>query len=47
MKKNFSLKMEIELREQLQHIADKEGRTLTNLIIKILNDFIENYKNRA
>lgn len=44
MKKNFSLRMELELREQLQEIADKEGRTLTNLIIKILSDFIKEYK---
>lgn len=46
MKKNFSLRMELELREQLQEIADKEGRTLTNLIIKILSDFIKEYKNK-
>ena len=44
MKKNFSLRMEVELREQLQEIADNEGRTLTNLIIKILSDFIKEYK---
>ena len=44
MKKNFTLRLDNNLREQLEIIAAKEGRTLTNLITKILMDFIKTYK---
>lgn len=38
---NFTFRMPDELREKLEHEAKSDGRSLSNLIIKILNDYIE------
>jgi predicted DNA-binding protein len=33
-----------EMRERLQKIADEETRSLSNLVLKILKDFLANYE---
>ena len=42
MNKMYSLKFPEELKEKLQILADKDGRTLSNLIVKILSDYVQN-----
>ena len=39
--KQFTFRMPIDLREKLEQIAIKEDRTLSNLIIKILKDYVK------
>ena len=41
MNKMYSLRFPEELKNKLQKIADEDGRTLSNLIIKILNDYVK------
>lgn len=38
---NFTFRMPDELRKKLEDQAKEDGRSLSNLIIKILNDYIE------
>ena len=40
---NFTLRMSAEQKLQLELIANKEGRTLTNLINRVLQEYINNY----
>ena len=40
MNKMYSLRFPEELKEKLQILADKDGRTLSNLIVKILSRLI-------
>jgi len=40
------MKIEEELKEQLRQIADLENRSLSNLVEKVLIDFIEQKKER-
>ena len=42
MNKMYSLRFPEELKEKLQILADKDGRTLSNLIVKILSDYVKN-----
>ena len=42
MNKMYSLRFPEELKEKLQILADKDGRTLSNLIVKILSDYVQN-----
>lgn len=44
-KKNLTIRIDDELREQLQLIADKEMRPLANQIIYYLTGCVEDYKN--
>ena len=41
MNKMYSLRFPEELKEKLQTIADKDSRTLSNLIVKILSDYVQ------
>lgn len=38
---NFTFRMPDELRKQLEQEAKTDGRSLSNLIIKVLNDYVE------
>lgn len=38
---NFTFRMPDELREKLEQEAKTDGRSLSNLIIKVLNDYVE------
>ena len=40
---NFTLRMSAEQKLQLELIANKEGRTLTNLINRALQQYINDY----
>lgn len=40
---NFTLRMPMELRLELQKIAQNEDRTVTNLINMVLKNYIERY----
>lgn len=40
---NFTLRMSSEQKLQLELMANKEGRTLTNLINRALQQYINNY----
>lgn len=40
---NFTIRLPDDLRKQLEEIAEKDGRTLSNLIIKFLNEGVKNY----
>ena len=42
MNKMYSLRFPNELKEKLSKIAEEDGRTISNLIIKILNDYVKN-----
>ena len=42
MNKMYSLRFPEELKEKLQILADKDGRTLSNLIVKISSDYVQN-----
>lgn len=44
MANNYTLRIPDDLREHLQEIADKEGRSLSNLIIFILRNGVDNYR---
>jgi len=40
----FSMRLSHELKEQLQRIANRERRSLTNLVEKVLVEFVEREK---
>ena len=40
---NFTLRMKVEQRLELEKIAQKEDRTITNLINMVLKNYIERY----
>lgn len=42
---NFTLRMPVSQRFQLEQIAMKESRTVTNLINMVLKEYIDNYNN--
>ena len=42
---NFTLRMQISQRIQLERIAKNEDRTVTNLINMVLKNYIERYNN--
>ena len=46
MNKMYSLRFPEELKEKLQILADKDGRTLSNLIVKILSDYVQNKESK-
>ncbi|NLK23083.1 MAG: Arc family DNA-binding protein [Clostridiales bacterium] len=41
MKKMFSLRLPIELREKLEKVAKEEDRSITNVIIRILKEYFK------
>lgn len=43
---NFTLRMPASQRFELERIANKEDRTVTNLINMVLKKYIEEYNNR-
>ena len=46
MKKMYSLRFPEELKEKLQILADKDNRTLSNLIVKILSDYVQDKESK-
>lgn len=40
---NFTLRMPVDQRLELEKIAEKEDRTVTNLINMVLKNYIERY----
>ncbi|EPJ2294763.1 hypothetical protein ACTF2B_000882 [Campylobacter coli] len=42
--KPLSIRIPLELKEELQKIADKECRPLATQIVKILSDYVKNYQ---
>ena len=44
---NFSLRMPVSLRLDLQKIAQNEDRTVTNLINTVLKNYVERYNGEA
>lgn len=46
MNKMYSLRFPEELKEKLQTIASKDGRTLSNLIVKILSDYVQDKESK-
>lgn len=44
MKINTSFRIPEEIKEQLQEVARKQDRSLSNLIILILKEYLENKK---
>lgn len=38
---NFTFRMPDELREKLEQEAKRDSRSLSNLIIKVLNEYVE------
>jgi predicted DNA-binding protein len=44
MKVAVALRISPEMREKLQKIADKEMRSLSNLIKKILTEYLQEYE---
>ncbi len=40
---NFTVRLPEDLRKQLEEIANEDGRTLSNLIIKFLKEGVKNY----
>lgn len=38
---NFTFRIPDELRKRLEQEAKTDGRSLSNLIIKVLNDYVE------
>ena len=36
-----------EIKEKLQAIADEETRSLSNLVLKVLKDFLADYEKKA
>lgn len=44
MKINTSFRIPEEIKEQLQEIAKKQDRSLSNLMILILKEYLENKK---
>ena len=44
--KIIGVRCPIGVREKLQTLADKDGRTLSNLIVKILSDYVQNKESK-
>ncbi|WP_185157402.1 hypothetical protein [Campylobacter hepaticus] len=44
--KPLSIRIPLELKEELQKIADKEYRPLATQIVKILNDYVKSYQGK-
>ena len=44
--KIIGLRCPISVREKLQTLADKDGRTLSNLIVKILSDYVQDKESK-
>ena len=44
--KTYSVRLDTNQREELEKIAIKEQRTVSNLIRVILSEFIENYEQK-
>lgn len=44
MKINFTLRIEESVKEELKVLAEKDGRTVTGLINKIILDYIKTNK---
>lgn len=45
-KATLHMKIESDLKEQLQQLAEQENRSLSNLVEKVLKDYAEQHKNR-
>lgn len=45
-KATLHMKIEAGLKEQLRQLAEKENRSLSNLVEKVLKDYAEQHKNR-
>lgn len=43
-KETINLRIDEDTKKELEKIADKEERTLSNLVIKILKDFLKKEK---
>ena len=46
-KATLHMKIEVGLKEQLRQLAEKESRSLSNLVEKVLKDYAEQHKNRC
>ena len=46
-RETIGVRMPSEMKETLQKIADKEMRSLSNLVLKILSEYLEEYENKA
>lgn len=44
---NFTFRMPDELREKLEQEAKRDSRSLSNLIIKVLNDYVESKSDKG
>ncbi|MBZ7949663.1 hypothetical protein [Campylobacter molothri] len=44
--KPLSIRIPLELKEELQKIADKEYRPLATQIVKILNEYVKSYQGK-
>jgi predicted transcriptional regulator len=40
----IGVRMTPEIKEKLQKIADKEMRSISNLVLKILTDYLKDYE---
>ena len=43
MKKVFSLRLPTEIREKLEKVAKEEDRSIANVIIRILKEYLKKY----
>ena len=44
--KMLGIRCPISIKEKLQILADKDGRTLSNLIVKILSDYVQDKESK-
>ena len=44
MKEQIHIYIEKEIKERLEQLAEKDGRSLNNLITKVLREFVERGK---
>ena len=44
-KATLHMKIEPDLKEQLRQLSEKESRSLSNLVEKVLKDYAEQHKN--
>ena len=42
----IGVRMTPEIKENLQKIADKEMRSISNLVLKILTDYLKDYETK-
>ena len=45
-KATLHMKIEADLKDRLRQLAEKENRSLSNLVEKVLKDFAEQHNNR-